>query len=171
MPGFPGRGEPGGCVGFCRYLRDAGGPFGSGGGGGKQSVRTIWGNQAGISGHGGGLRPNRTGTGVTNTGADPKVNRLAYLNPAAFSVQTVNTAGNASRNVALGPKAFQLNLSLVKRFAVTERTALDLRLEAFNAFNTVNFGNPAATFGSSSFGQITSAGDPRVVQVAIRYRF
>ncbi len=124
-----------------------------------------------FSRNGGGLRPNRTGTGVTNTGADPKVNRLAYLNPAAFSVQTVNTAGNASRNVALGPKAFQLNLSLVKRFALTERTALDLRLEAFNAFNTVNFGNPAATFGSSNFGQITSAGDPRVVQVAIRYRF
>ena len=89
----------------------------------------------------------------------------------ATSVQTLNTPGNSSRNVALGPKAFQVNLSLVKRLAVTERSSLDLRFEAFNTFNNVNFGNPAATFGSSNFGQITSAGDARVVQTAIRYRF
>jgi hypothetical protein len=84
----------------------------------------------------------------------------------------VNTPGDAQRDIAWGPKLFQLNLSLVKRFRIMESQAIDLRLEAFNAFNNVNFSSPASTFGSSNFGQITSTvGDARVVQAAIRYRF
>ena len=128
----------------------------------KQSYRFF-------SRNGGGLRPNRIGD--PNTGVSPKDDRLHFLNSAAFSVQPVNTAGNAGRNVAVGPKAFNTSLSLVKHFRPTEQTMLDLRFEAFNAFNTVNFGNPAATFPNSDFGTISSAGDPRVIQTAIRFRF
>jgi hypothetical protein len=119
--------------------------------------------------NGGSLRPNRIGK--ANTGIDPKKDRLHFLDPAAFQVQALNTPGNAARNVAVGPGFFNLNMSLVKRFTVSEKSAIDLRLEAFNAFNTVNFSNPSATFGSSSFGQITGAGDARQMQVAVRYRF
>jgi hypothetical protein len=119
--------------------------------------------------NGGGLRPDRVGN--PNTGIDPKTDRLHFLDSAAFQVQTINTPGNSQRNVALGPKLFNVNLSLVKRFAVTERSAIDLRLEAFNAFNTVNFSNPNTTFGSAAFGQITGAGDARQVQVAVRFQF
>jgi hypothetical protein len=119
--------------------------------------------------NGGGLRPNRVGT--ANTGIDPKTDRLHFLNTNAFQVQALNTPGNSQRNVALGPKLFNVNLSLVKRFAVTEGSAIDLRLEAFNLFNTVNFANPNTTFGTAAFGQITSAADARQVQLAIRYRF
>jgi hypothetical protein len=120
--------------------------------------------------NGGGIRPNRVGD--PNSGIDPKENRLKFLDPAAFSVQAVNTPGNSARNVALSPNMFNVNLTMVKRFAITESSALDLRFEAFNAFNTVNFANPASlAFGSSNFGNITSAGDPRQVQVAVRYRF
>jgi hypothetical protein len=119
--------------------------------------------------NGGGLRPDRVGE--ANSGIDPKTDRLHFLNAAAFSVQAINTPGNAQRNVALGPKLFNVNVSLVKRFAVTEGSAIDLRFEAFNAFNTVNFSNPNTTIGSSTFGSITSAGDARQVQIAIRYRF
>ncbi len=119
--------------------------------------------------NGGSLRPNRVG--VANSGIDPKVDRLHFLSTSAFAVQTVNTPGNASRNIALGPNNFNTNLSLVKRFSVTERSTVDLRLEAFNAFNNVNFSNPNTTFGNASFGQITSAGDPRIMQIAVRYGF
>ncbi|MEQ1948555.1 MAG: TonB-dependent receptor [Bryobacteraceae bacterium] len=119
--------------------------------------------------NGGTLRPNRIGD--ANTGIDPKVDRLRFLNVNGFAVQPVNTPGNSARNVALGPKLFNVNLTLVKRFAVTEGSAIDLRLEAFNLFNNVNFANPATTFGVASFGQITSAGDARQIQVAVRYRF
>src|SRR5262249_35964753 len=118
---------------------------------------------------GGTLRPNRVGE--ANSGIDPKTDRLHFLSNSGFAVQPVNTPGNAQRNVALSPKLSNVNLSLVKRFAVTEGSAIDLRFEAFNAFNTVNFANPALTFGTSTFGAITSAGDARQVQLAIRYRF
>ena len=59
----------------------------------------------------------------------------------------------------------------MKHFHPTEQTVLDLRFEAFNAFNKVNFGNPAATYPNSDFGTISSAGDPRVIETAIRFRF
>ncbi len=119
--------------------------------------------------NGGGLRPNRVGT--ANSGIDPKTDRLHFLSTSAFQLQALNTPGNSQRNVALGPKLFNVNLSLVKRFTVTEASAIDLRFEAFNAFNTVNFANPNTNFGTAAFGQITSAGDARQVQVAVRYRF
>ena len=119
--------------------------------------------------NGGGLRPNRVGS--PNSGIDPKTNRLAFLSSTAYQVQTLDTPGNAQRNSALGPKLFNLNFSMVKRFAVTENSAIDLRFEAFNAFNTVNFSNPNTSFGTAAYGQITSAGDARQVQIAVRYRF
>ena len=119
--------------------------------------------------NGGSLRPDRVGD--PNTGIDPKVDRLHFLNIDGFLVQPVNTPGNTQRDVALSPKFFNTSLSLAKHFRITERGVLDLRLEAFNAFNNVNFGNPAATYPNSDFGTISSAGDPRIVQTAIRFKF
>jgi hypothetical protein len=50
-------------------------------------------------------------------------------------------------------------------------TALELRAEAFNLFNTPPFANPGATFGTATFGIISAAGDPRVVQLAAKFLF
>ncbi len=119
--------------------------------------------------NGGSLRPNLVA--APNTGIDPKTDRLHFLGMSAFAVQSLNTPGNAARNVAWGPKLFNTSVSLAKQFKPSERTQLDLRLEAFNAFNTVNFANPASTFPNADFGTVSSAGDPRVVQTAIRFRF
>ena len=109
--------------------------------------------------------------GVANSGLDPKMDRLPFLNVSAFQVQALNTPGNSARNPAIGPGLFAMNQSLVKRFSLTERISDDLRFEAFNAFNNVNFANPNTSFGTAAFGQITSAGDPRVTQAAVRFRF
>jgi outer membrane receptor protein involved in Fe transport len=119
--------------------------------------------------NGGSLRPDRIGD--PNTGIDPKIDRLHFLDLGAFLVQPVNAPGNSARNVALGPKAFTTSISIVKHFRVKEQGVIDLRFEAFNAFNNVNFGNPAATYPNSDFGTISSAGDPRVIQTAIRFRY
>ncbi|MBS1855460.1 MAG: TonB-dependent receptor [Acidobacteria bacterium] len=119
--------------------------------------------------NGGALRPNLVAT--PNTGIDPKTDRLHFLSMSAFAVQPINTPGNAARNVAWGPKLFSTSISLAKQFKPSDSTQIDLRLETFNAFNTVNFGNPASTYPNSDFGTISSAGDPRVVQTAIRFRF
>lgn len=109
--------------------------------------------------------------GVANSGLDPKMDRLPFRNVSAFQAQALKTPGNSARNPAIGPGLFARNLSLVKRFSLAERISVDLRFEAFNAFNNVNFANPNTSFGTAAFGQITSAGDPRVTQAAVRFRF
>ncbi len=119
--------------------------------------------------NGGGLRPNRVGE--ANTGIDPKTDRFRFLDPAAFRVQALDTPGNAARNTAYGPRFFNTDFNLSKGFRITDRQSFDIRWEAFNLFNTVNFQNPATTVGNTNFGWITAARDPRIMQLAIRYRF
>ncbi|MCA2969461.1 MAG: TonB-dependent receptor [Acidobacteriaceae bacterium] len=119
--------------------------------------------------NGGGLRPDRVGE--ANTGIDPKTDRFRFLDAAAFRIQAVNTPGNAARNTAYGPRLFNTDFNLSKGFRLTERQSFDIRWEAFNLFNTVNFNNPQTTVGNTNFGWITSARDPRIMQLAIRYRF
>ncbi len=119
--------------------------------------------------NGGGLRPDRVGE--ANTGVDPKTDRFRFLDPAAYTIQAANTPGNAARNTAYGPGFFNTDFNLSKGFKITERQSVDIRWEAFNLFNTVNFQNPQTTVGNTNFGWITAARDPRIMQLAIRYRF
>jgi hypothetical protein len=119
--------------------------------------------------NGGGLRPDRIGAG--NSGIDPKTDRFKFLDINAYQVQALNTPGNAARNSAYGPNQFVTNFKLGKTFRIVEGHNVDFRWEAFNLFNTVNFNNPSTTYGASNFGVITSAQDPRVMQLAIRYSF
>ena len=63
-----------------------------------------------------------------------------------------------------------LDLAVLRRVPLAPGQAVDLRVEVFNVFNTPQFGAPNGTFGSA-FGSITTAADPRVVQVAIKYVF
>ena len=119
--------------------------------------------------NGGGLRPDRVG--AANSGIDPKTDRFKFLDINALQVRALKTPGNAARNSAYGPDQFVTNCKLGKTFRITEGHAIDFRWEAFNLFNTVNFNNPATTYGATNFGVITSAQDPRVMQLAIRYGF
>ncbi|MEO7273506.1 MAG: TonB-dependent receptor [Vicinamibacterales bacterium] len=118
--------------------------------------------------NGGGILPNATGIDPNRNSStgDP----LHWLDPAAYEVQPVNTPGNATPVGAWGPRAVTTDLSLVKRFTFSAFTA-DLRAEAFNLFNNINYNNPSGSFGSTSFGQITSAGEPRIIQLAVRFGF
>ncbi|HVW05492.1 MAG TPA: carboxypeptidase regulatory-like domain-containing protein [Vicinamibacterales bacterium] len=118
--------------------------------------------------NGGGILPNATDVDPNSNSSTDDL--LHWLNPAAYAVQPVNTPGNANPVSAWGPGAWTTDLSLVKRFTFNTFTT-DLRAEAFNLFNTVNYGQPNGTFGSASFGQITSAGDPRIIQLAVRIGF
>jgi hypothetical protein len=115
------------------------------------------------------LRPNRVGK--PNSGIHPSEDRLRFLNADAFQVQAVNTPGNSARNVARGPSLFNVDFSLVKQFSFADRLRADLRFESFNSFNKTNYSNPASNFGAANFGGIFSAGDPRVIQMAIRFAF
>jgi hypothetical protein len=50
-------------------------------------------------------------------------------------------------------------------------TTLEIRAEAFNLLNTPPLGNPNAVLGAANFGTITTAGDPRVIQLAVKLQF
>ena len=70
-----------------------------------------------------------------------------------------------------GPGYKNLDLALARRVPLQGTQAFELRLEAFKVLNTPQFGAPNGTFGSAAFGTITSALDPRVIQLAVKYLF
>jgi hypothetical protein len=94
-----------------------------------------------------------------------------YFNTDAFIVNAPGTFGTAGRNILRGPGTANVDLGLMKNFPITERVRLQLRGEAFNAFNRVDLGNPNANATSPQFGMITGAGSPRVLQVALKLYF
>ena len=63
------------------------------------------------------------------------------------------------------------NLGIFKNFAITEQHRLQFRAEFFNTFNQTNFGNPVTNLISPAFGRISSAADPRLIQLALKYSF
>ena len=95
----------------------------------------------------------------------------AYFNASAFAIAPQFTLGSCSRNPVRGPGYQETDLAFVKRTAITERFSLDFRTEIFNLTNTPPLNAPNVTFGSSAFGTITSAGDPRVIQLALKLTF
>jgi hypothetical protein len=92
------------------------------------------------------------------------------FNIAAFST-AVGHFGDERPGSVLGP-GFQLwDISLIKNIHFVERVGLQLRLEAFNAFN---HGSPNGVFtsiGSGSFGQVSGWHDPRTVQLGAKIKF
>ncbi len=94
-----------------------------------------------------------------------------WFNTAAFTTNALGTFGNSGRNIVIGPDFKSLNVGLHKNFAITESMRIQLRGEAFNVLNNVNLNLPNSTVTSSAFGRITSAGDPRILQFAIRFVF
>lgn len=79
--------------------------------------------------------------------------------------------GNLGRNTARAPGFWNLNLSLFRSFPLTEKVKLQLRFEAFNSLNHVNFGGPNTNIDSSGYGLITSAAPARVMQIGARLSF
>jgi hypothetical protein len=94
-----------------------------------------------------------------------------WFNTGAFSNAPVFTLGNATRNPVRGPAYRNLDLALLRRVAVTRTLQLECRAEVFNVMNTPPLGPPNGSFGSAAFGTITTAGDPRVVQLAVKLLF
>jgi len=124
--------------------------------------------------------PNVTGNSVfagdpTSVGKLVKggsaVTFLSDADKAKFSAPAVGGYG-AGRNIFTGPGFFQTDLALHKSISITERFKFELRGEAFNVFNNVNFSQPTATSTSASFGVITSTRvPPRILQVAAKFSF
>jgi hypothetical protein len=87
----------------------------------------------------------------------------------AFTAAPTYALGNASRNPLRGPAYRNGDVALVKHTPIWEHGDVEFRAEMFNVTNTPAFAQPNGSFGSSSFGTVTSTiTDPRVVQFAVR---
>jgi hypothetical protein len=94
-----------------------------------------------------------------------------WFNTAAFATANQFTIGSASRNPVRGPSYNDVDVALMRNVRFGGARALELRVEVFNLLNHTNFGAPAAQLGPASFGTITTALDPRVVQLAAKFWF
>ena len=102
-------------------------------------------------------------------------NDNVYLNPAAFSAVAANQFGNAPRTLPgiLSPMRNNVDLSVSKSFRTVGSQSAQIRIDALNLFNEVQWAAPASTaFGNSAFGQITNqANNMRMIQFTLRYQF
>ena len=109
---------------------------------------------------------------VGNTARPSGVSQIQeYFNTAAFAPAAIGTFGDAGRNILRGPAYFDVDLSIFKNFFFTEKRYLQFRAESFNIENRPNFSNPTASVSSGTFGRITAASDPRVIQLALKIFF
>jgi outer membrane receptor protein involved in Fe transport len=95
-----------------------------------------------------------------------------WFNPAAFTRVAAGVFGDAGRNSLRGPGYVTLDMSVQRRIPTTGRLGVTLRWDVFNLFNRANLGNPNADITASNAGSIsTLAGDPRVMQFALRLTY
>jgi hypothetical protein len=103
-----------------------------------------------------------------------------WLNTSAFGLPALGTLGNLGQNNIKGPGVFQFNMALSRTFAIRERKTIQVRFESFNLPNHLNPSVPSNSLASSTFGQILSdisgnngldAGDPRIIQLAMKFVF
>ncbi len=116
-------------------------------------------------------RPNLTGDPLT-----PEDQRTInnYLNPATVEIPTDRSQpfGNAPRNVARSNNFYQFDLGLHKSFGLwRDQSRLEARIEAFNLFNTTNFGPANGNRSASSFGTISTTFPARQIQLGIKLYF
>jgi hypothetical protein len=99
-----------------------------------------------------------------------------YLNPAAFQCAGSNAActvfsgqfGNLGRNAIYGPGQINWDMAISRRFKVNERWSLAFRSDFFNIMNHPNWSNPTTNATSGTFGQITTFGAPRIIQLSMK---
>jgi hypothetical protein len=121
----------------------------------------------------GSLRLNQVHGACAGCGNRTKWTTSGYFDTSAFETPADGTFGNSGRNSLIGPSYFSTDISLAKNFPFLprENSRVQLRADFFNLFNNVPLNNPENANYSAVFGQITSAGSAREVQLALRLTF
>jgi hypothetical protein len=117
--------------------------------------------------------PDRTCSGVGQKTVS------SWFNASCFTTAALEQAlasgqphfGNSGRNILDAPGLNNLDFALMKDFRLGERLKLQFRAETFNIANQAHFGYPLDTVGSPNIGQLTSAGDGRDIQFAMKVLF
>ena len=165
-------------------------PFGKG----KHWLQSGWGDWIGggwqISGvltllsgrpldfNGSGNSLNAPGTRQTPNQVGPfkvlgGIDTSPWFDTSAFQAVTVNgVEGNVPRYAFAGPKLFNLDAGVSRRFRMTERVGMEIRAEAFSITNTPQFDLPNANVSDVNFGLINgTVGGNRTMQLGAKIAF
>ena len=93
------------------------------------------------------------------------------LNPAAFIAPLPGQYGDAGRDIIEGPTTFGMSASAGRTFRFGERRSADLRFDANNILNHVNFGSYNTSVGTTQFGVLQGPAGMRVFTATLRFRF
>jgi hypothetical protein len=126
----------------------------------------------------GGQRPNQ----ILPDPLCPNPGPSCWINPAAFASPAAGTLGDLGRSNVPGPGSWEIDMALSRGFRIRERLSVEFRAEAFNLTNSYRAGTPSGTttsggsgvtttVNSAQFGQILTAQDPRIMQVAGKFVF
>lgn len=118
-------------------------------------------------------RPDMVGDPTQGAAREP----YNWINPAAFSIPTNaqiaagDYFGNGGAGIIAYPGMVNFDFSVLKNFVARERIRVQFRTEFFNFTNTPYFGGPGLVVGTPTFGKITSAADPRILQLGLKLNF
>jgi hypothetical protein len=119
------------------------------------------------SGTNGTLRANYNGQPINIS--NPTISQ--WFNTAAFTVPIAGTFGDSGRNMIIGPGTFNVNTSLSKSIPIKDNRSFEFRATATNLFNHVNYSVIDTVVNSPTFGQVTSVGSMRKMQIQTQFRF
>lgn len=93
-----------------------------------------------------------------------------YFDTSVFSQPAPFTFGNTARTLpdVRAPGVMNFDFSVMKNTRFAERLNLQFRAESFNLLNNTNFGAPGTTFGTPTFGVISSSSEARVIQFGVK---
>jgi hypothetical protein len=96
-----------------------------------------------------------------------------WFNTSAFQIVPAGQyrVGNDGPDNILGPGYGNWDLSVYRGIRLVRETSMQLRVEAYNAFNHTNFTSVQTQLGSSNYGQVTGTGSARVLQFGTKFKF
>jgi len=94
-----------------------------------------------------------------------------YLNRAAFAAPATGTYSTLKPFTIVNPSQFNNDLGVTRTFRLAGTQTVQARWEVFNVINHVNFNAPVTSLNSGTFGQILTAGDPRIMQFALKFTY
>jgi hypothetical protein len=131
--------------------------------------------------------PELSGTGALFAGGGTSSKNprsgMPYFNPNYFTYEPLGQIGNANRRFFSGPGLNNWDMALLKNTRITESKSLQLRCEAFNIWNHTQFQNPNGLINAGfpdivngvntggTFGMVTAANPPRILQLAAKFQF
>jgi hypothetical protein len=95
----------------------------------------------------------------------------AWFNTAAFGPNAIGTFGQTGIGALTGPGSWNVDFAVQKQFRIREGHRLDFRNSFYNLFNHANLSSPNTTQNNATFGRITAASTPRVIEFGRRYAF